>query len=543
MTSLDDLVARLRLLKAWSQDMSYAAVTRIVNDRWRRAGRPDSELTTRSTVAGYFAFGRSRLDEDLLVAIVTALHPEPEYAERWRRTLRMIRGDATAAASVDARCDLSTGPEGFVGRGAELRHLDELAGARRIVVVQGMAGVGKTWLARHATHRIGGCRVRLAADLRGFGAGPPACPSAVLAGFLRRLGLRYDQIPRDLAARRAAYRALTRDVPVLVVLDDAADEHVVAPLLPGGPDRVVVVTSRRALTGLRGAAHLPLTALDPAASLDLLRRVAGAARIDADVAGARRTARRVGHHPLALSIIGRHLREHPDWPGVDYARPVALVLARGVRSGLAASVGRLPDATGHVLRLLALHPGHDIDCRAVAVLADMTVDTARTHLDTLVRAHLLQHSSTGRYSLHELARGYAAEAVRLEEPASQVRAATGRLFGYYRRTAAVAVARLSAAGRPQSCRAGPSPTPHTVAEARRWMADEHANLLGLTAHAVARGSTGLAYDLVMTLWRYQRGSGAGSRCPRSSELGDHAGRAERQYANEYPADRRSREEA
>lgn len=107
---LDDLVARLRMLKAESRDMSYAAIARAVNERWRRDGRPDSELTTKSTVAGYFAFGRSRLDEELLVAIVSALHPDPEYAERWRHALRAIRGDATAATIVDTWSGLPAAP-------------------------------------------------------------------------------------------------------------------------------------------------------------------------------------------------------------------------------------------------------------------------------------------------------------------------------------------------------------------------------------------------------------------------------------------------
>src|SRR3954452_1652669 len=74
---LDELVAQLRLLKACSRNTSYAAIARIVNDRWKRAARAVNELTTNSTAAGYFTFGRSRLDEDLLVAIVSSLCSDP----------------------------------------------------------------------------------------------------------------------------------------------------------------------------------------------------------------------------------------------------------------------------------------------------------------------------------------------------------------------------------------------------------------------------------------------------------------------------------
>ena len=364
----------------------------------------------------------------MLVAIVLALHADPEYAERWRHAYRAIRGDVTAAAFVDARCDLPPAPEGFVGRHAELRLLDELINTRGTVVIHGMAGVGKTSLAMHAAHRRAGDRLRLFADLRELDAEtPPACPSAVLGRFLRHLGLRHDQIPRDLAARVEAYQALVRETPALLVLDNAADEESVAPLVPDGPDHIVIVTSRLRLVGLRDTAHLQLDALDSVASLDLLRGIAGAARVDADIAGAWRIIARLGRHPLALSIVGRHLKRRPDWSVADCARPVALALASGVRSALSVSCRRLPAAARRVLHLLALHPAHDIDCHAVGALIGTEVGTARRHLSELEDAHLVRQSRNGRYCLHELVRGYASELVGLEEGASQVHAARGRV--------------------------------------------------------------------------------------------------------------------
>ncbi|WP_329101865.1 NB-ARC domain-containing protein [Micromonospora sp. NBC_01699] len=541
--TLDDLVAALRLLKAWSHDTSYAVITRIVNDRWRRAGRPLSELTRKSTVAGYFAFGRSRLDEELLVAIVLALRTDDEYAERWRHALRAIRAQVTASASafIDARCDLPSAPEGFIGRHAELRRLANLSGAGGTVLIQGMPGVGKTWLAMHAAHRLLSSSadefIQLVADLRGFAAeAPPACPSAVLGRFLRHLGLRREQIPRDLAARAEVYRALLRDVRVLVVLDNAADEKTVAPLIPDSPHQNVVITSRVRLTGLRDAAHIHLTALDPAESLDLLRCVVGGTRIDAETAAAGRIAARVGQHPLALSIVGRHLRQHPDWSVGDYARPVTLALAGGVRSALAVSCRGLPAGTRRVLRLLALHPAQDVGYHAVAALLDTDLTTTRGHLRVLVDAHLVRQPSAGRYVLHELVRGYAVELLGLEERASQVRAAMTRLFDYYRRTAAVAVSRLGRdgeEGHPSRRQANLPRVPDAADDPWRWMADEHANLLLMTALAADRGRPGLARDLATALWRYQCAIGAVRPRPRSSEVAHHPARAAHSGLEEF----------
>lgn len=499
--TLDDLVAKLRMLKAESRDMSYAAIARAVNARWRRAGRPDSELTTKSTVAGYFAFGRSRLDEELLVAIVSVLHPDPEYAERWRHALRAIRGDATAATIVDTWSGLPAAPSGFVGRYAELRRFGELTRAPGIVVVHGMLGIGKTWFTAYAARRLLGDRwgrhLPLAADLRGSAPdAPPACPSAVLAGFLRLLGLRRDQIPRDVEARAETYRSLTRELPIVVILDDAADEESVAPLLPDGRDSFVLITSRQTLTGLPDAVHLALPPLAADHSIDLLRQVAGTARVDGEVAAARRIAAQVGHHPLALTIIGTHLRDHADWRLADCARPVTLALARGLRSAFVASYRGIPAATQRVLRLLALHPGPDVAAGAVAALADLTVDLARAHLARLVKAHLIGRTGSGRYVLHPLVRGFAAELVRLEEPAGQVRAATTRLFHYYRRTAARMVSRILSD-------TGTAPSNARVIEAQRWLAEEYANLLRITAYAAAHGWSRYAVDLATILSRHR----------------------------------------
>ncbi len=502
-TCLDDLVARLRLLKAWAHDTSYAAITRIVNDRWRQAGRPASELTTKSTVAGYFTFGRRRLDEELLVAIVSALRADPAYAERWRDALRAIRGNAAAAAVVDAWPSLPPAPTGFIGRRAELRRLDELAAAGGTVVVYGMAGVGKTWLTAHTAHRLGNSRrgpmIHLAADLRGCaGEAPPACPSAVLGVFLRHLGMRSDRIPRDLAGRTEAYRALLREVPALVHLDDAADEDSVAPLLPDGPGCLALVTSRRSRPGWENTGPRRRGGLDAADSLDLLRAAAGPGRLDTDPAGARLITGCLGDHPLALSVVGGHLRNHPDWQVADCARPVALALSGGVGAAIAQSDRMLPDSARRLLRLLALHPGRDIGYPAVAALADITVDAAHAHLSALVDAQLVEQPREDRYSLHELVRGYAAEAVDSREPARQVRAAETRLFDHYCQATTAAVSLLRS-DRDRST----GHAPDTVEQARRWMGDEYPNLLLITAHAAVHGRPELAHFLATTLARYR----------------------------------------
>ena len=154
----------------------------------------------------------------------------------------------------------------FVGRDEELAAMDlamrpdpevELPGT---IVVSGPAGVGKTALAlRWAHHRVdwfpdGQLYADLGADpCADFPAGMDgrrADPYAVVDRFLRALGVPAHDIPLDLAEKLALYRSCTARRRLLIVLDNAGDSEQVRPLLPGGANCRVVVTSADPLDDL-----------------------------------------------------------------------------------------------------------------------------------------------------------------------------------------------------------------------------------------------------------------------------------------------------
>ena len=98
--SLDELVECLRALKRWAGDPSYETITRRVNERWRSTGRPAEELARRGTVVDCFKTGRRRINTDLVVAVVEALHDETGYLAHWRQALRVSLAETAAAVRV-----------------------------------------------------------------------------------------------------------------------------------------------------------------------------------------------------------------------------------------------------------------------------------------------------------------------------------------------------------------------------------------------------------------------------------------------------------
>lgn len=113
---LDDLAGRLRALKVVAGDPSYESITTRVNE-----ARPAIGRVGRSTVADCFRPGRRRLNAELVVAIVEALHPDPAYVDQWRQALRALGAETDAASQVRVQNNL---PQDLAGLPAAPRNWD-----------------------------------------------------------------------------------------------------------------------------------------------------------------------------------------------------------------------------------------------------------------------------------------------------------------------------------------------------------------------------------------------------------------------------------
>jgi len=500
-SSLDELVVLLRLLKVWAGDPSYEVIKDRVNAMWTAVGRPAGDLARKNTVADCFRPGRRRWNSDLVVAVVQALHADVGYVAQWRQALRVVGGETQAASQVRVQDTLPQDLAGFTGRTAEL---DRLRGALRdggavvISALEGMAGIGKTQLAIHAGHLLADADLVdriLFVNLRGFHpdpAQPPADPAAVLDGFLRLLGVPGHQIPHDLDARAAAYRDRLAGTRTLVILDNAATEDQVRPLLSAAPDCPTLVTSRRSLTALAGATHLPVDVFTPEEAVSFLADAAPTVPVGPDPAAPARIAQRCGYLPLALGLVTGRIAATPGWTLTDHAdrldeRHHDRRLDSGVELALGLSYQDQPADRRRLLRLLALHPGQDVDAHAAAALTDTDLRTVHDQLDHLRADHLLQQNAPGRYTFHDLVRAYAATRAADEDRPADRRAALTRLFDYYLAAAGTAMDHLYPAQAEVPPPVDPAPALTDPDTSKRWLDVERPNLVAVAAHSATHG--------------------------------------------------------
>jgi predicted ATPase/DNA-binding SARP family transcriptional activator len=259
-----------------------------------RAGRQTDAL------AVYQDF-RERVRDEL------GLDPSPALRQVHEQVLRQaVPEPATVPSPQPVRAPVTS----FVGRGAELRRLAELAGGggRRIVTLVGPGGVGKTRLARELFSRLPSGRTGWWVDLV-----PAREPADLPYRFLDALGL---PEPAEGDIERFLVDEL-RTAQAMLVVDNC--EHVIAPaalmlarIAAGCPGVVALATSRErlAVDGEQVMTLGPLpesepeSALEPAVALfaDRYRAAGGPDLSTEDVTLAAEVCRRVDRLPLAIEL-------------------------------------------------------------------------------------------------------------------------------------------------------------------------------------------------------------------------------------------------
>lgn len=441
----------------------------------------------------------------------------------------------TAGPAAPARQDtlllprqLPAPPRSFAGRSRELAQLDALLPAVAlhpaglpIVVVSGVAGVGKTSLAVSWAHRVADRFPdgQLFVNLRGFDPSGSALTAAeALRGLIDAFGVPPQRVPAGRDAQVGLYRSLLAGRRILVVLDNARDADQVRPLLPSSPGCMSIVTSRGQLAGLmvtEDAQALRLDLLSATEAEQLLASRIGSDRLAAEPVAVGRLVAACARLPLALCAVAGRAALQPRLSLAALVEELSQELnevppggldafeagdpAADLRAVFSWSYRLLGSGAARLLRLLSQYPGDDIGLPAAASLARVDRRQARQDLAELTEAGLLTEHVPGRYALHDLLRAYAGELFHDTEVDAERAAARNRLLDHYLHTAHLAALLTHPPFSTISLAPfEPGTTPDNLADraaAENWLTAERSVLLAAIRYAAATGHDTHAWQL------------------------------------------------
>jgi tetratricopeptide (TPR) repeat protein len=408
----------------------------------------------------------------------------------------------------------------FTGRWDQVDQVSELIAAAAegelaappIVCLSGQGGTGKSTLAIHVAHRIGGDFPdgQLYANLRRADA-DTLDPADVLAGFLRELGVDGTDIPEGIGDRARMFRAQLAGLRVLVVLDDAADEAQVRPLIPGNPECAVLVTSRSRLAALAGSHTVPLGPLPTDQATDLLTAIIGSERAAAEPEAVAGIARLCGYLPLALRIAGARLASRPAWTVSWFASRLESrrldLLKSGdleVRASFALSYDSRDEDEQRAFRMAGLLTS-DFPAWAMASVLGTDPDEAERLLEQLADAALADIAgvdATGliRYRLHDLLRDFARELLHEAEDAALTQDCLASLVGEYTGAAELAASLVHPGAPGGTAQPGRLLAADVVrGDPWGWLIAERATLIELVGQAHAASLWNHAWQLAEAL--------------------------------------------
>jgi tetratricopeptide (TPR) repeat protein len=410
---------------------------------------------------------------------------------------------------------LPPAPKLFAGRGRELAQLDDWLDVDEalVAVVSGSGGVGKTSLALRWLH---GASSRfpdgqLYVDLGIDSVDGPVTPTEVLEWFLLALGVPSADIPLGLARRQAAFRTLTAERAVALLLDGAVSAAQVRPLLPASSRSAVVVTSRWRLSGLAadGARFVDVGSFDENASVELLTRALGE-RVASELGAARELARLCGGLPIALSVVGARLSTRPkrslsmEVGTLRAGRLTALKLDEelSVEAVFDLSYSELPTHHARVYRRCGLHPGVSFGVGAAAAAAGEPEEEVRAVVEQLVEKNLLTEVGDERFRFHDLLRLHARRQTE-GDPATENEAVVRRVVEWYLDRAVTA----DLAVVPDRPRLGPRYASAVAAfdhaaPALDWLETERANLVQSIREAADRGWHALTWQTAEAMFGF-----------------------------------------
>jgi tetratricopeptide (TPR) repeat protein/CRP-like cAMP-binding protein len=438
----------------------------------------------------------------------------------------------------------------FTGRSAALRELNTLVttvNRPRAVIVEGMAGVGKSALATYWGHSVkdehfsGG---QLYLDLHA--ANRVLTTAEAIGQLLRGLGVSGHQMPVDENELVAAYQRRLSDRRLLIVVENASENpELIRPLMPPSNRCLLLVTTQAQLAGHPGLTQtdgvepLALDVMAEDEAIQLMAAVLGPedSRVRENPNDTTRLVRQCAMLPLALRITAAKLAENPaeqiadtvrDLDGQDRLSKLAQddEPRAAVRPAFEVSYRALPPGLRRTFRYLGLMTGPDVGVESCAALLDEAVPDTLRRLRALHRLHLVAGkgvpgadcgaSGNGpgpgkgdRFMVHDLLRVFAKERVLLEDSEAERTEAVRRLLTHYLATAMRAG---DALGRPRRVLHDRAVSPPATLESERerhltWFESERGNLVDAAHQAARHGLHSYAFNLADAVYDFMTSRG------------------------------------
>lgn len=304
----------------------------------------------------------------------------------------------------------------FVGRQRLLRTIkSQLAAEKkgRMIVLVGMAGVGKTALATHLAYQL---RDQWPDGV--LWARPDISPTMTILHLFAEVYGRSATAYEDLESRSAYVRHLLAEKQALIVLDNLESQQQLLPLLPPSSNASVLITTRRRDLSPPTATQLDVEPFTADESVALFAQVLGETRVANEQAQLAQIADIVGHLPLAVDILACRLMVEPE---LTTAVCIAELQAshnlldhlnhqdRCVRAALNTTLAHMPLEQRHFFAKLGAMRKIDFTVGTAAAAAKVTQSTAQAYLATLFCLSLVRRGRGGRYRLTPLMQTLAEE--------------------------------------------------------------------------------------------------------------------------------------
>ncbi len=253
------------------------------------------------------------------------------------------------------------------------------------------------------------------------------------------LGNDLSSLP-DTASRAAALRTMLRESRMLLVIDDVTNVEQVKALNVGGPNCVRLITTDKVdeISYAFKTRRYAVTRMREDEALKLLVEWAGILP-DIYLPTVKEIIKRLGYSPLALALVGAQARQGITWLRLlevlrDDQGPISTLDAddpkvREHALGLVINVvlsrfGGAQLQRSALLGAFSAGSGSPFSYQAAAACWQMSPEEARSTLDMLVEASLVQRMPGGYYALHSALRSHLCKTSRpdaLREAAKRIR--------------------------------------------------------------------------------------------------------------------------